>query len=116
MAVRIERAVILDPEHIKAIQTTFKNEGPGDPVVRAYREALRATAPSWLPSVKEDTNTVSRGRLGELLDALASRRDLVDSIPDGDAKTKAFSELDKLHDEITDMVTQLDANTGAGGQ
>lgn len=117
MAVRqIERAVILEPTDIEAVHRLFANKGNSDPVVRAYREALRSIAPSWLSGLNEDTNTVSRSRLDELLTAIDTRRELVNSLPTCDTKTEALAELTSLQDLISEMLAQLDGNAGTGGQ
>ena len=52
MAVRqIERAVILEPEDIDAMHLPFVNKVNSDPVVRSFREALRASTPCWLAAL-----------------------------------------------------------------
>jgi hypothetical protein len=116
MAVRqIERAVILEPEDIEAMHRPFVNKGNSDPVVRAFREALRASTPGWLAALDTESKTVSRSRLDELLTAIGHRRDLVGALPDGEVKTEALGQLTSLDELITEMLAQLDGTTSGAG-
>ncbi|MGB7237795.1 MAG: hypothetical protein WBD41_17695 [Rhodococcus sp. (in: high G+C Gram-positive bacteria)] len=105
MAARqIERAVILDGDDIATIHAPFVTKGNADPLVKAFREALRQSAPQWLPA---DGDTISVTRLQELQAGIDRRRTLIDLLPEGKAKDTNLAPLVALEELVGELLGQL---------
>lgn len=117
MAARqIERAVILNREDIDTIHAPFVNKGNADPLVRAFRDALRTSAPQWLSDLGPDGDTISTPRLQELLTGIERRRTLIDLLPDGQDKEATLTTLTELENLVRELLGELGGEIGGPGE
>lgn len=107
MSRRISQSITPTADDITVLRNPFTApKGGGDPVITELRRVLKNAIPTWLPKLSEDQE-LTAPRLDEIKKAVATRRQIIEVLPDGKARDDALAALDKADTIVLEMDTEL---------
>ncbi|MDI9915401.1 hypothetical protein [Rhodococcus sp. IEGM 1379] len=111
MSRRISQSITPTAEDIALLRGPFAApKGGGDPLITELRKVLKDAVPPWLAKLSEDQE-LTGPRLDEINNAVATRRQIIEVLPDGKARNDALAALEKAGDIVAEMNTELSAIT-----
>lgn len=107
MARRISQSITPTAEDITLLRGPFApTKGGGDPVITALRKVLKDGVPTWLAKLSEEQE-LTQPRLDEIKSAVATRRQIIEVLPEGKAREDALAALDKAVSIVSEMDHEL---------
>jgi hypothetical protein len=114
MSRRISQSSTPTTDDVTVLRETFAAKGANDPVIAELRRVLKAVVPTWLAKLTEEQELTS-GRLEEIKAAVAMRRQIIEALPEGKARSDALDALAKAEKTVADMDTELSSVGAFGG-
>ena len=111
MSRRISQSITPTEQDITLLRGPFAaSKGGGDPVITELRKVLKDAVPPWLAKLSADQE-LTGPRLDEIKNAVDTRRQIIEVLPDGTARDDALAALDKAGDIVAEMNNELSAIT-----
>jgi len=114
MSRRISQSITPTTDDVTVLREPFAAKGANDPVIAELRRVLKAAVPAWLAKLTEEQELTS-GRLEEIKAAVAMRRQIIEALPAGKARSDALDALTKAEKTVADMDTELSSVGAFGG-
>ncbi|MFE5700473.1 hypothetical protein [Rhodococcus koreensis] len=114
MSRRISQSITPTTDDVTVLREPFAAKGANDPVIAELRRVLKAIVPTWLAKLTEEQELTS-GRLEEIKAAVTMRRQIIEALPDGKARSDALDALTKTEKTVADMDTELSSVSTFGG-
>ncbi|OYD61340.1 hypothetical protein [Rhodococcus sp. OK302] len=115
MSRRISQSITPTAQDITLLRGPFApTKGGGDPVITELRKVLKDAVPAWLAKLSEEQE-LTQPRLDEIKSAVATRRQIIEVLPDGKARDDALAALDKADTIVSEMDNELSAVAAFSG-
>ena len=113
MSRRISQSITPTTEDVTILREPFATKGGNDPVITELRRVLKDAVPTWLPKLSDDQE-LTRSRLDEFKVAVTLRRQIIELLPDGQARTDALAALDNADKTVAEMDSELSVGAFGG--
>ena len=113
MSRRISQSITPTTEDVTVLRGTFAAKGANDPVITELRRVLKEAVPGWLTKLTEEQE-LTRPRLEEIKAAVATRRQIIEVLPEGKARSDALAALDNAEKTVCEMDSELSVGAFGG--